>query len=68
MCVKAIRWFGALEACASASCVRRVAGWQSVQVTDQAGALFVLEYEMVPGSDGWQINGVTVRRSEDAAA
>ena len=41
---------------------------QSVQVTDQAGALYVLEYEMVPGPDGWQINGVTVRRSDDAAA
>ena len=41
---------------------------QGVLATDQAGALYVLEYEMVPGSDGWQINGVTVRRSEDAAA
>ena len=41
---------------------------QSVKVTDQAGVLYVLEYEMVPGPDGWQINGVTVRRSDDAAA
>jgi hypothetical protein len=41
---------------------------QSVLVTDQAGSLFVLEYEMVPGPNGWQINGVTVRRSDDAAA
>ena len=41
---------------------------QSVLVTDQAGALYVLEYDMVPGSDGWQINGVTVRLGDDAAA
>ena len=36
---------------------------QSVIVTDQAGALFVLDYEMVPGGGGWQINGVTVRQT-----
>ena len=41
---------------------------QSVLATDQAGALYVLEYEMVPGPEGWQINGVTVRRSNDVAA
>ena len=41
---------------------------QSLQVTDQAGTLYELEYDTVPSSDGWQINGVTVRRSDDAAA
>ncbi len=40
---------------------------QSVLVTDQAGALYVLEYEMVPGPAGWQINSVTVRRSDAVA-
>ena len=41
---------------------------QSVLVTDQTGALYLLEYEMVPGPEGWQINGGTVRRSDDATA
>jgi hypothetical protein len=35
---------------------------------DQTGALYLLEYEMVSGPAGWQINGVTIRRSDDATA
>jgi hypothetical protein len=41
---------------------------QGVLVTDQAGALHVLEYEMIPGAGGWRINGVTVRQAGDAGA
>lgn len=42
---------------------------QSVVVTDQSGALYVLDYEMIAGEDGgWQINGVMVRRTGDAGA
>lgn len=41
---------------------------QSVVVTDQSGALYVLDYEMIAGDTGWQIDGVTVRRSGDAGA
>ncbi len=31
---------------------------QRVLVTDGAGALHLLEYEMVPDADGWRIDGV----------
>lgn len=41
---------------------------QGVLVTDQAGALHVLEYEMVPGEGGWQINGVRIREDGGAGA
>lgn len=41
---------------------------QSVVVTDQSGALFVLDYEMIEVDGGWQIDGVTVRRDGDAGA
>ena len=41
---------------------------QSVVVTDQSGALYVLDYEMIAVDGGWQIDGVTVRRSGDAGA
>lgn len=41
---------------------------QSVVVRDQAGAVYVLDYEMVPTESGWQINGVMVRRTGDAGA
>jgi hypothetical protein len=41
---------------------------QGVLVTDQAGALHVLEYDMVPGEAGWQINGVRLLRAGDVGA
>jgi hypothetical protein len=41
---------------------------QSVVVTDQAGALHVLEYEMVPLDGGWRINGVRLRHAGDSGA
>jgi len=31
---------------------------QSVMIRDRAGVFHVLEYEMIPAGDGWQINGV----------
>lgn len=31
---------------------------QKVIITDAGGAIHVLEYEMIPVGDGWQINGV----------
>ncbi len=41
---------------------------QNVLVTDQAGVLHVLQYEMTPGPSGWLINGVSSSRSGDAGA
>lgn len=41
---------------------------QRMLVTDTAGALFVLEYEMVPGEQGWRIDGVRVLRDGDVGA
>ena len=41
---------------------------QRVLVTDAAGALFVLEYEMVPGEQGWRIDGVRVLQEGAAGA
>lgn len=41
---------------------------QSVLVTDEAGVLYIVDYEMVTGDGGWQINGVTVRSTGDAGA
>jgi hypothetical protein len=41
---------------------------QSVVVTDRAGALHVLDYEMIEGDDGWRINGVRLRSPTGAGA
>jgi hypothetical protein len=38
------------------------------RVTDERGALHVLDYEMIETERGWEINGVRVRRPSDAAA
>lgn len=35
---------------------------QPVLVRDSAGALHVLDYEMIAGPDGWKINAVHLRR------
>lgn len=32
--------------------------WQKVQVTDAKGDVYLLDYEMIEGDGGWQINGV----------
>jgi hypothetical protein len=39
---------------------------QGVLVTDEAGALHVLDYEMVLLLDGWRIDGVRIRRPDGA--
>ena len=40
--------------------LRTVAGnlWQRVMVTDQSGAVHMLDYQMIQTQKGWQINGV----------
>jgi hypothetical protein len=41
---------------------------QSVFVTDERGALHVLDYDMIETERGWEIDGVRVRRPNDAGA
>ncbi len=41
---------------------------QRVMITDREGALHLLEYQMIPAADGWQINGVTVLRAPTTGA
>ena len=41
---------------------------QSVLITDEAGALYVVDYEMVTIGGDWQINGVWVRKADAAGA
>ena len=41
---------------------------QRVFVTDAAGALHLLEYEMVPGEGGWRIDGVRLLQDGDVGA
>lgn len=36
---------------------------QQVRITDQTGALHLLEYEMIQTGDGWRINGVRMLRA-----
>ena len=50
--------------------LRNAAGalYQKVAITDQAGAIHVLEYEMMPNGDGWMIGGVQVLRQPDVGA
>ena len=42
--------------------------FQRVMITDQAGRLFMLDYQMMPEGDDWQINGVQVLRAPAAGA
>lgn len=37
--------------------------WQNVMIRDADGALHILEYNMIPGADGWKINAVRVRKA-----
>lgn len=50
--------------------LRMVAGglYQKVAITDQAGAIHVLEYEMIPVGDSYVIGGVQVLRAPDVGA
>lgn len=40
--------------------------WQRVEITDGAGRVHVLDYQMIETAEGWKINGVEVLRSVDA--
>ena len=42
--------------------------WQNVMVRDAEGALYILEYQMVPGGTGWLINEVHVRKATEGTA
>lgn len=50
--------------------LRDVAGqlWQRVRVTDQAGRVHLLDYQMIQTPDGWQINGVQILPSVGVGA
>lgn len=50
--------------------LREVGGrlWQRVMVTDAQGRTHLLDYQMVPAGDGWQINGVQLLRSAGVGA
>lgn len=49
--------------------LREVAGqlWQKVMITDAAGNLHVLDYQMVDLENGWKINGVQILDSPGSA-
>ncbi|MEQ9673215.1 DUF4864 domain-containing protein [Roseovarius indicus] len=42
--------------------------WQNVMVRDAEGALYILEYQMIPGEMGWLINAVRVRKATEGTA
>ncbi|MEQ9260381.1 MAG: DUF4864 domain-containing protein [Roseovarius sp.] len=42
--------------------------WQNVMVRDAAGAVYILEYQMIEGENGWLINAVKVRKPGDGMA
>ncbi len=42
--------------------------WQKVRITDGAGRIHILEYQMIAVPDGWQINGVQLLREPEVSA
>ena len=50
--------------------LRTVAGalWQRVRITDQKGAAWLLDYQMVEGPEGWLINAVQMQQAADVGA
>lgn len=50
--------------------LRDIAGnlWQKVLIRDGAGAIHILDYQMIETSDGWRINGVQLLRAPDVGA
>lgn len=42
--------------------------WQKVMIRDQSGGLHLLDYQMINGAEGWQINGVQILRKPDVGA
>lgn len=49
---------------------REIAGaiWQKVRITDGAGRIHILDYQMIQSSEGWQINGVQLLREPEVSA
>ena len=49
---------------------REVSGqlYQRIMVTDQSGATHMLDYQMIPAGEGWQINGVQLLPSVGVGA
>ena len=42
--------------------------WQQVMITDQAGAVHMLGYQMIETGAGWQINGVRILQAPQVGA
>ena len=42
--------------------------WQKVMIRDRAGDIHILDYQMIPTSEGWKINGVQILRKPDVGA
>ncbi len=42
--------------------------WQNVLIRDQAGQVHLLEYQMIPGENGWRINAVRLRKDTEGTA
>lgn len=42
--------------------------WQNVLIRDAGGALHILEYQMIEGTEGWKINAVRVRKAPAGTA
>ena len=50
--------------------LREIGGllWQKVMITDQAGGVHILDYQMVNLETGWKINGVQILEAPGASA
>ena len=50
--------------------LREIAGalYQKVQVRDAAGQIHILDYQMIQGENGWQINGVQLLKAAGLSA
>lgn len=50
--------------------LREVAGglWQRVMITDTTGRTHLLDYQMVEGPEGWQINAVQLLQAQGLGA
>ena len=50
--------------------LREIAGnlWQKVLIRDRAGAMHLLDYQMIETGEGWKINGVQLLRAPDVSA
>lgn len=50
--------------------LRETAGnlWQKVLIRDAAGAVHILDYQMIQTTEGWRINGVQLLNAPDVGA